>query len=97
MTATIRIPKVFYDDCVECDSPTPVIVKATKAHYFVSLEHADPDFPELDSVGTWADFTSRAEYYADPLGFDEHVMRTIVPSARATLRAIKSPKCREIK
>ena len=91
----IRIPKVFYDDCVECETRTPVIVHETKAHYWVDLDAADPGFPGETSVETWRDFITRADYYADPMGFDEYTVRTIVPSAKATKKAIASPITRE--
>lgn len=90
----IRIPKAFYDDCVQCETRTPVIVHETKAHYWVDLDSADPDFPGETSVETWQDFRGRAKYYADPIGFDEWTTKTICPSARATIKAIESPKAR---
>ena len=84
----IRIPKRFYDDCNDCETRTPPIVRETKAHYFIDWDKADPSFD--DGVEeTRRDFMSRANYYADPFGFDSYVM-PICKSAQATLKAIKA-------
>ena len=78
MTRVIRIPKRFYDDCEDCGTGTPPIVRTTKAHYFVDIDCA---FSLLE------DFTSRAGVYQDSDGFDEYVL-PICASARATLAAL---------
>ena len=78
MTRIIRIPKRFYDDCEDCETGTPPIVRETKAHYFVDI---DCDPPLL------ADFISRADYYKDTFGFSPGV-EGICYSARATLVAL---------
>lgn len=83
----IRIPKRFYDDCVQCETRVPVIVKETKAHYFIDPDTADHEFEGATIAETWSDFTSRAGYYETTLGFDEWV-RPICYSAKATLVAI---------
>jgi len=78
MTRVIRIPKRFYDDCEDCGTGTPPIVRTTKAHYFVDIDCA---FSLLE------DFTSRAGVYQDSDGFDEYVL-PICESASATLAAL---------
>jgi len=85
---TIRIPKRFYDDCVDCETRTPPIVRETKAHYYVDISQPDPDWGEPTTAEeTVQDFRSRAEYYADPFGFDREVL-PICKSAKATLKAL---------
>ena len=83
----IKIPKRFYDDCVEAETFVPLIVRHTKAHYVIDIQQADPDEPAGSAAATMADFISRAEYYADPLGFTPEV-RPITQSAKATLAAM---------
>ena len=78
MTKIIRIPKLFYDDCEDCETGTPPIVRETKAHYFVDID-CDPELLE--------DFTSRAALYRAPTGFDACCL-PICRSARATLAAL---------
>ena len=87
MTKIIRIPKRFYDDCVECETRTPPIVKETKRHYFVDMAKADPDYEGATVNETVEDFTSRADLYADPDMFDSEYIG-IRRSASATLNAI---------
>ena len=94
-----RIPRRFYDDCVECDTLTPPVVKKTERHYWVDLSKADPDAeddyraPFNDSIPkgtpeeTLADFTSRAVLYADPDHFGSEY-RYLQQSAKATLKVI---------
>ena len=82
----IRIPKVFYNDCVDCETLVPPIVRETKAHYFIDTGRGDE---EASAKETMADFISRADYYSDSFGFDEGTKMSICPSARATLAAIK--------
>tara|TARA_R100000808_G_C2016717_1_gene66810 strand:- start:60 stop:329 length:270 start_codon:yes stop_codon:yes gene_type:complete len=82
----IRIPKVFYNDCVDCETLVPPIVHETKAHYFIDTGKGDV---EASAEETISDFISRADYYSENFGFDEWTKKTICPSARATLAAIK--------
>jgi uncharacterized protein YqkB len=77
----IRIPKRFYDDCEDCETQTPPIVKKTKRHYFVDIDCEDPD--------VMLDFKSRAELYCETLGWsDPKETIPICLSARATMAAI---------
>ena len=77
---TIRIPKRYYIDHVECDCEAPVIVRETKHHYYI-------DATENDAM---AEFRSRALEYADDIGGDysRNGYGGLVLSARATLSAI---------
>ena len=80
----IRIPKVFYDDHVECcDLPAPPIAKQTKSHYWIDENH--PDLPEL---------LNNAEHYSDcaGIGWDFDGMLGMQSSARATVKAIHNAK-----
>lgn len=72
----IRLPKLFFDDHWERELPTPVIIKETARHYFVSAD--DPAIPEL---------LDDAEYYTDPYGPDAPWLKR---SALATANAIRS-------
>ena len=83
----IRIPKRFYDDCIECETRVPTIVRETKAHYFIDPDTADPEFEGATVEETGSDFTSRARYYEDTLGFGDWVL-PVCYSAKATLVAI---------
>lgn len=78
MADLMRLPVKFYDDHQERDLDTPVAVRRTKRHVYV--DPADPALPEL--VGD-------ARYYADPVGFDPHIQRTVCRSAQALLRAVQ--------
>jgi len=78
MTRIIRIPKRFYDDCENCETGTPPIVRETKAHYFIDIDCA---------LSLLEDFTSRAGVYEDATGFDAY-SQPICASARATLVAL---------
>tara|TARA_R110000824_G_scaffold66183_6_gene171867 strand:- start:140 stop:385 length:246 start_codon:yes stop_codon:yes gene_type:complete len=78
MTKIVKIPKRFYDDCEDCETGTPPIVRETKANYFIDID-CDPALLE--------DFTTRASVYEDPAGFDPYC-RPICASARATLVAL---------
>ena len=82
-----RIPKRFYDDCIECDTLVPALVRQTRAHYYIDTDVGDGDATAKE---TMADFISRARYYSDEDGFDQHV-RGICKSAGATLIAIDEP------
>jgi hypothetical protein len=78
MTELVRIPTLFHRDCTECDCEVPEIVRVTSRHYYIR-----PDRDErMDEL------ISRAIYYAETIGFDEHCKRTYCASARATLRAL---------
>lgn len=85
-----RIPKRFYDDCVDCETLVPQIVKETKAHYFIDTSKGDSsmntDGTSMNAEATMADFISRAKYYSDEFGFDG--CSGICKSAEATLRAL---------
>ena len=88
----IRIPKVFYNDCVECETLVPPIIRETKAHYFIDTSSGAnvPYFEgEVTAKETMGDFISRAHYYSENFGFCEGTKIRICPSARATLAAIK--------
>mgnify|MGYP003108827686 FL=1 len=80
MTDMYRIPKVYYQDHVDCDCEAPAIIKATKQHFFISTEETE----EL------AELRSRAQYYVDmgALGAFDGGCNGIVASARATLKVI---------
>ena len=82
-----RIPKRFYDDCCDCETPVPARVRETTAHYFVDTDVSEDG---LFTAGeTMDDFICRAVYYADEQGFDTSpFIRGICKSAAATLRAL---------
>ncbi len=90
---TVRIPKRFYDDCVNCDvEDLPPYYKETKNYYVISKirdEFAGCDYSDLHGK-QMNELISRAIYYADNTGFDlsDGYMRGIVLSARATLKAL---------
>ena len=80
MEKLIKIPKRFYDDHYERDLESPLIVKETKTHYWISSE--DEHLEELHSD---------ADYHAIPY-IDTHpgdYLWGIVVSARATVKAIE--------
>ena len=78
MADTIRLPIKFYQDHQARDLPAPVALNRTKRHVDVAAD--DPALPEL---------ISDARHYADPVGFDPHIQRTVCRSAQALLRAAK--------
>tara|TARA_R100000231_G_scaffold131092_1_gene102991 strand:- start:42 stop:413 length:372 start_codon:yes stop_codon:yes gene_type:complete len=79
MTDMYRIPKVYYQDHVECGCEAPAIIKATKQHFFISAEETE----EL------AELRSRAAFYAEPyIDADSLYLWGLVASARATLKVI---------
>jgi hypothetical protein len=82
-----KIPKRFYDDCIDCDTLVPPIVRETQSHYFVDISQGDSNVPGATAAETMDDFISRAEEYSDEFGFDSYV-RGICKSAGATLRAL---------
>jgi len=55
MTLALRIPKIFYDDCVACGTPVPEIMKTTQRHYWLNTERSERE--------SWDDIKDRAEYY----------------------------------
>jgi len=79
-----RIPKRFYDDCIDCETLVPTIERETASHYFIDTDAGDGDATAKETMG---DFISRARYYADEQGFDVYV-HGICKSAAATLRAL---------
>tara|TARA_R100000995_G_C3481168_1_gene123992 strand:+ start:1551 stop:1835 length:285 start_codon:yes stop_codon:yes gene_type:complete len=87
----IRIPKVFYDDCVMCETLVPPIIRETKAHYFIDTSKAANEYycEGETAEETMGDFISRAHYYSENFGFCEGTKIRICPSARATLAAIE--------
>lgn len=76
-TASIKIPRRFYDDHVERDLPAPGILCSTKTHYFIDA--LSRDLPEL---------LSDAEYYASMSRYMEKEYRGLCRSAAATVKAI---------
>ena len=82
-----RIPKRFYDDCRDCETPVPARVRETSTHYFVDTDVSEDEV--FTAEETMDDFISRAVYYADEQGFDTSpFIRGICKSAAATLRAL---------
>ena len=80
MEKLIKIQKRFYEDHNERDLESPVIVKETKTHYWISSE--DEHLQELHS-----DACFYAEPYVDTHPSD--YLWGVVVSARATVRAIE--------
>jgi len=67
----IRIPKVYYDDHIQCEQEAPPIERETKSHYFISSEKVlCEDDIEKKGMTTLDDLYSRAKCYEDQLGFD---------------------------
>lgn len=87
MSIVVRIPQRFYDEhCDVGDLPAPPVEHATKAHYWIDLDHADAE-----------ELIDDAAFYVDPLGPDQ-TPPGIVSGARALLNAIRRqapehPKC----
>ena len=76
---TIRIPKKFWHDHDNRDLDTPVVLRETKAHFFIAGD--DPANSEL---------LSDAEFYAAPWGPDDFEGAFgLKSSARATARALR--------
>lgn len=72
----IKVPTRFFDDHqIDRCLPSPAIVKATKAHYFI--DSTDPNMGEL---------RDDAEYYADPNGPED--AGHLKAAAKALLKAI---------
>lgn len=78
MEMVIRIPRSFWEDCVDCCSDVPDAVKQTKSH--VWIDKNDERISEL---------VSRADLYADVRNGYWDSCRGLVLSARATLKAIR--------
>ena len=72
----IKIPKLFYDDHLARDLPSPKILKETKTNYFIAKtdEHIYELFDD-------------AEYYYNEMEINE--MRGLITSARATIKALQ--------
>ena len=82
MSDLVRIPKIFYDDCVACDCEVVGMAKETKTHYWIDVSK------DLDGL---QDLLSRAELYADLDGLGMYSDSPgLVKSARATLKALKN-------
>ena len=77
-TASIRIPRKFYDDHVERDLGAPSILRVTKYHYFI-----DALSPYLEEL------LSDAEYYLSMIKYMDAEYRGLCRSATATVKAIK--------
>ena len=80
MEKLIKIPKRFYDDHYERDLESPLIVKETKTHYWISA-----DDEHLNELYTDAEFYSAPYVDARPGDY----LWGIVVSARATVKAIE--------
>jgi hypothetical protein len=88
--AIVKITKRFYDDCVDCETAVPPIVRETKAHYFIDTDRPDPKWGEpITAQETLDDFKSRALYYSDPEGFEPGYLG-LIASAKATLKAMSA-------
>jgi len=74
----LKITKMFYDDHVARDLPSPKILKETKTHYFICTK----DKSLLNEL------EDDADYYAKPDGL--YVEMGLVYSARATLKKLQS-------
>ena len=79
--ALIRIPRVFYDDHLARDLPSPVVHQAQRYHYTIRAD--DPALDELES-----DARHYAEGGISTRDFPE--LFGLVASARATLHAIRT-------
>jgi hypothetical protein len=72
----IKIPKLFYDDHLARDLPSPKILKETKTNYFIS--ETDEHIYEL---------FDDADYHYHEMEINE--MRGLINSARATMKALQ--------
>jgi hypothetical protein len=96
MTLALRVPKIFYDDCVACGTPVPEIMKTTKRHYWLNTERSERE--------SWDDIKDRAEFYVSlakwhthsPLAIREwkpaHTVRRLGRAAKAFLNALDTAK-----
>lgn len=79
MPPVIKIPRRFWQDCVDCNCDVPRSFGPNRRHcVWIEAEH--PHLPEL---------IARAEMYADLRNGYWESSRGLVLSARATLKAIK--------
>lgn len=72
----IKTPRLFWEDCVNCDCDVPSAVKKTKSHVWIE---------EDDAISELID---RATMYADHRNGYWDESRGLVLSARATLKSI---------
>lgn len=79
MNKVIKIPRYFWEDCIDCDCGVPRSFGPKRKHC-VWIEADHPSLPEL---------VSRAEIYADIRNGYWAENRGLVLSARATLKAIR--------
>mgnify|MGYP003112962334 CR=1 FL=1 len=75
----IKIPKLFYDDHLARDLPSPKILKQTKTNYFIS-ETDEHIFELLDD----------ADYYVVMVCASDY--KDLILSAKATIKAIHKYK-----
>ena len=81
MKTEIKIPKRFFDDHKDRETPAPLpeIIRETKGHYFISC----------DDPGVY-DLLSDAEYYAELSIHDSDAwLFGVIRSAAATVKALK--------
>jgi len=76
---TVKIPRLFWEDSINCDTNVPDSIKETRTHVWITMGVG----PQM------SDFMSRAEMYADIRNGYWESCRGLVLSARATLKAIK--------
>ena len=74
----LKITKIFYDDHVARDLPSPKILKETKTHYFICTK----DKSLLNEL------EDDADHYSKSYGLC--VERGLIQSARATLKKLQS-------
>ena len=74
----LKITKVFYDDHVFRDLPSPKILKETKTHYFICTK----DKALLNELEDDADYYSKCDGLI--------VEKGLIQSARATLKKLQS-------
>jgi hypothetical protein len=81
MNTNIRLPVFFFRDHEERDLPTPVVLRRTARHVFVSAD--DIELAEL---------LDDAEFYAHRYGPDGDGLSGLKASARATAAAIRAAR-----
>lgn len=76
----VRVPRLFYEDHLWRDLPTPPAIKERVHHVWIEPDH--PDLPEL---------LNDAEYYAHPYGPDieDSFSRNLANSAQKTVDSIR--------
>jgi len=72
----IKIPRLFWEDSVNCDCDVSPAIKMTKSHVWIRED------------GAIQELIDRAEMYADHRHGYWNSCRGLVLSARATLKAI---------